>query len=73
MTKITNFGTKDGTFQYVQNDGRIPVVINNVFGQMNVSSVWCQFIRDKTIKISIEKDDINLENLLEGCLSKNLI
>lgn len=75
LTKLSQSGTRPGSFQYVPPGGRIPVAVNNVYELAFVSTTWARIISPGgSYKIDIEKDEENLkglvyisENDLEDC------
>jgi hypothetical protein len=58
---LTNYGTKIGTFQYVEQGGRIPVAVNNATEFLFQSLAWGQYIgdNDTVIKLEINDDEKN--------------
>mmetsp|Transcript_32502 Transcript_32502/g.32230 ORF Transcript_32502/g.32230 Transcript_32502/m.32230 type:complete len:893 (+) Transcript_32502:457-3135(+) len=69
LTKLSQSGTRKGSFQYVPPNGRIPVAVNNVYDLAFESTTWARFIShggNTTHKIDIEKDDEsgNLKGLI---------
>ena len=75
LTKLSQSGTRPGSFQYVPPGGRIPVAVNNVYELAFVSTTWARIVAiNKVYKIDIEKDEETLkgivyisENDLEDC------
>ena len=75
LSKLSQSGTRPGSFQYVPPGGRIPVAVNNVYELAFVATTWARIITPNTIyKIEIEKEEENLkglvyisENDLEDC------
>ena len=75
LTKLSQSGTRPGSFQYVPPGGRIPVAVNNVYELAFVSTTWARIIApERVYKIEIEKEEEKLrglvymsENDLEDC------
>ncbi len=61
LTALTTYGTKAGTFQYLERDGRIPVAVNNATEFLYQSSMWGQYMGagKEPIKLEISDDDKN--------------
>ena len=59
LTKLSQSGTRPGTFQYVPEGGRIPVAVNNTFEKVFESSTWARFLGqagETSYKVSIYQD-----------------
>ena len=75
LSKLSQSGTRPGSFQYVPPGGRIPVAVNNVYELAFVDTAWARIITPNTIyKTEIENDEGYLkglayisENDLEDC------
>jgi|Transcript_35276 hypothetical protein len=60
LTEITKCGTRQGTFQFVPEGGRIPIAVNNVFELAFDSSVYAKFLGNngQTVrKVMLEDSD----------------
>ena len=67
LTKLSQSGTRPGSFQYVPPGGRIPVAVNNVYELAFVSTTWARIISPaKVYKIDIEKEGEEDATLLKG-------
>jgi von Willebrand factor type A domain len=65
LTKLSQSGTRPGSFQYVPPGGRIPVAVNNVYELAFVSTTWARIVSpSNTYKIEIEKDEEKLKGLV---------
>ena len=55
LSKLSQSGTRPGSFQYVPPGGRIPVAVNNVYQLAFVATTWARIITPyTTYKIEIE-------------------
>lgn len=63
LSKLSTSGTRQGSFQYVPEGGRIPVAVNNVFNLAFESTTWARFLAKEgvTYKVNIEKDETTKE------------
>eukprot|EP00826_Nyctotherus_ovalis_P012316 TRINITY_DN13241_c0_g5_i2.p1 TRINITY_DN13241_c0_g5~~TRINITY_DN13241_c0_g5_i2.p1 ORF type:complete len:492 (+),score=167.84 TRINITY_DN13241_c0_g5_i2:215-1690(+) len=61
LSSLTAYGTKVGTFQYVEQGGRIPVAVNNASEFLFQSLAWGQYIggNGNIIKLEINDDEKN--------------
>jgi len=57
LTALTTYGTKAGTFQYLDRDGRIPVAVNNATEFLYQTSIWGQYIGANGVPIKLEISD----------------
>lgn len=67
LTKLSQSGTRPGSFQYVPPGGRIPVAVNNVYELAFVSTTWARIVApSKVYKIDIEKEGEDDQAVLKG-------
>ena len=72
LSTLTNYGTKVGTFQYVEKGGRIPVAVNNATEFLFQSLAWGQYIGGNGTVIRLEiNDDENNPDLHHGIVYLN--
>jgi len=73
LSSVTEYGTKVGTFQYVEYDGRIPVAVNNASEFLYQSSIWGQYFGENKEPIKLEINDDPLDPKIHYgliCLNK---
>mmetsp|Transcript_27747 Transcript_27747/g.27435 ORF Transcript_27747/g.27435 Transcript_27747/m.27435 type:complete len:902 (+) Transcript_27747:376-3081(+) len=59
LTKLSQSGTRPGTFQYVPEGGRIPVAVNNVYELAYESTTWARLVSQGgavSYKVNVDKD-----------------